>query len=301
MHFPTLCHKAWFDVLYEKVGVRSGVIHPGKHIPASAGKIQLGNYGKFWEELVEGRVEYLHDGTRPTSRCWAMRLLGGPPRTKSLKLLKHGKTFTRAAECVVWIRRFCKQHNMCEQLLSCYLCCYCEVVYKCFSFNVFLHVFWRSRIGGGVWLPAIEDMAAAPKERTHYNGAERINSRLTAASAFCSSGKDTEHSYLLGVFGMKHASIHELRGISPCAPRATSALSFCSFVSLLVLVQRFKSSPRSPEKVPWSAGCLEPPQLSEVPHRQASSEPDTAKSYSMLQLWVIWCYHHEGSKKKKAH
>ena len=62
-------HKAWFDVLYEKVGVRSGVIHPGKHMPASAGKIQLGNYGKFWEELVEGRVEYLHDGTRPTSRC----------------------------------------------------------------------------------------------------------------------------------------------------------------------------------------------------------------------------------------
>lgn len=59
---------AWFDVLYEKIGVRSGVIHPGKHIPATAGKIQLGNYGKFWEELVEGRVEYLHDGTRPTSR-----------------------------------------------------------------------------------------------------------------------------------------------------------------------------------------------------------------------------------------
>jgi hypothetical protein len=57
-------------VLYEKIGVRSGVIHPGKHIPATAGKIQLGNYGKFWEELVEGRVEYLHDGTRPTSRFW---------------------------------------------------------------------------------------------------------------------------------------------------------------------------------------------------------------------------------------
>jgi len=60
-----------------------------------------------------------------------------------------------------------------------------------------------------------EDMAAAPKERTHYNGAERINSRLTAASAFCSSGKDTKRSYLLGAIGMKHASIHKFS--SPCA------------------------------------------------------------------------------------
>jgi len=99
-------------VLYEKIGVRSGVIHPGKHIPATAGKIQLGNYGKFWEELVEGRVEYLHDGTRPTSRFWVAIAGSGGLRTKSLKLLKHGKTFTTPAQCVVWIRRFCQQHNM---------------------------------------------------------------------------------------------------------------------------------------------------------------------------------------------
>jgi len=53
---------AWFDVLYDKFGVRSGVIHPGKHIPATAGKIQLGEYGKFWKEVAENEVMFLHDG-----------------------------------------------------------------------------------------------------------------------------------------------------------------------------------------------------------------------------------------------
>ena len=54
--------EAWFDVLYDKFGVRSGVIHPGKHIPATAGKIQLGEYGKFWKEVAENEVMFLHDG-----------------------------------------------------------------------------------------------------------------------------------------------------------------------------------------------------------------------------------------------
>ena len=67
--------EAWFDLLYEKIGVRSGVIHPGKHIPATAGKIQLGEYGKFWKEVAENEVMFLHDG-RPCAKPghWARYL-----------------------------------------------------------------------------------------------------------------------------------------------------------------------------------------------------------------------------------
>lgn len=38
---------AWFKVLYEEIGVRKGTIHPGKHVPQTADKIELLNYGQF--------------------------------------------------------------------------------------------------------------------------------------------------------------------------------------------------------------------------------------------------------------
>lgn len=139
--------------------MRSGVIHPGKHIPATAGKIQLGNYGKFWEELVEGRVEYLHDGTRPTSRFWVAIAGSGGLRTKSLKLLKHGKTFTRAALLHnVWFGLGDFANNT-----TCANNYYC-VVYSCDVFDVFLHGFWHSRIGGAFGCQQLKTWPLHPRK-----------------------------------------------------------------------------------------------------------------------------------------
>ena len=207
MHFPTLCTPQLGLVRRALREDRCAEwCHPSREAYPSHRRED--SAGELWQVL--GGVGGGPGGVPPWWHTTHLAFLGCYcwERGSSLKLLKHGKTFTRAAQCVVWIRRFCQQHNMCEQLL---LCC---VFLWCFLWLPAWILAFADR--WDVWLPAIEDMATAPKERTHYNGAERINSRLTAASAFC-----LERSYLLGAFGMKHASIHKFS--SPCALWATSA------------------------------------------------------------------------------